>query len=211
MLTGPVTILQWSFGRDDQPRSETCMQIAPALRDEVAALETAGAAMIQVDESAIREGLPLRRRDWRAYLRWAVDAFGLATGGVKDETQIHTRMCYAEFGGIIEAVVELDADVLSMEALRSKMEILADSARVRYPSEIGPTPYRPRHETGWVRILAVPPARRTHPAPAHRGRKNRPVRSWSPRRPQRRGRQRAAGRKDPSPCPEWRNPLSVFR
>src|SRR6185312_2690610 len=103
MLTGPITILQWSFVRDDQPRAETCRQIALALRDEVSDLEAAGIGMVQVDEAAIREGLPLRQRDHEGYLRWAVDAFRLATAGVADETQIHTHMCYSEFGDILGA------------------------------------------------------------------------------------------------------------
>jgi 5-methyltetrahydropteroyltriglutamate--homocysteine methyltransferase len=141
MLTGPVTILQWSFVRDDQPREETCLQIALALRDEVADLERAGIALIQVDEPAIREGLPLRRHEWKAYLRWAVDAFKLATSGVADETQIHTHMCYSEFGDILEAIAEMDADVISIETSRSKMELLSDFARFRYPNEIGPGVY----------------------------------------------------------------------
>jgi 5-methyltetrahydropteroyltriglutamate--homocysteine methyltransferase len=141
MLTGPVTILQWSFVRDDQPRSITCAQIALALRDEVRDLEDAGIAMIQVDEPAIREGLPLRRKDRPAYLRWAVDAFRLATAGVRDETQIHTHMCYSEFGDILESVAALDADVLSVESSRSKMELLADFARVGYPNHVGPGVY----------------------------------------------------------------------
>jgi 5-methyltetrahydropteroyltriglutamate--homocysteine methyltransferase len=141
MLTGPVTILQWSFVRNDQPREETCLQIALALRDEVVDLERAGIAMIQVDEPAIREGLPLRRQEWKAYLRWAVDAFKLATSGVADETQIHTHMCYSEFGDILEAIAEMDADVISIETSRSKMELLSDFARFRYPNEIGPGVY----------------------------------------------------------------------
>jgi 5-methyltetrahydropteroyltriglutamate--homocysteine methyltransferase len=141
MLTGPVTILQWSFVRDDQPRSATCLQIALALRDEVSDLENAGISMIQVDEPAIREGLPLRHREWEAYLRWAVDAFRLATSGVRDETQIHTHMCYAEFGDILGAIAEMDADVLSIETSRSKMELLLDFGRFRYPNEIGPGVY----------------------------------------------------------------------
>ncbi|MCS6896624.1 MAG: 5-methyltetrahydropteroyltriglutamate--homocysteine S-methyltransferase [Nitrospira sp.] len=141
MLTGPVTILQWSFVRDDQPREETCRQIALALRDEVLDLERAGIAMIQVDEPALREGVPLRRRDWRAYFRWAADAFRLATAGVRDETQIHTHMCYSEFGDILDAIAELDADVISIETSRSKMELLADFARFRYPNEVGPGVY----------------------------------------------------------------------
>jgi len=141
MLTGPVTILQWSFVRDDQPRSETCKQIALALRDEVADLEAAGISIIQVDEPAIREGLPLRREGWEPYLKWAVDAFRVATSHVRDETQIHTHMCYAEFGDILDAVAEMDADVLSIETSRSRMELLSDFARFHYPNQIGPGVY----------------------------------------------------------------------
>jgi 5-methyltetrahydropteroyltriglutamate--homocysteine methyltransferase len=141
MLTGPVTMLQWSFVRDDQPREETCRQIALALRDEVLDLEGASIAMIQVDEPALREGLPLRRREWEAHLRWAVEAFRLATGGVRDDTQIHTHMCYSEFGDILGAIAELDADVISIETSRSKMELLDDFARFHYPNEIGPGVY----------------------------------------------------------------------
>ncbi len=141
MITGPVTILQWSFVRDDQPRGETCRQIALALRDEVADLEASGIGMIQVDEPAIREGLPLRRAEWDAYLRWAVDAFRLATGGVRDETQIHTHMCYSEFGDILPAIAEMDADVLAIEASRSRMELLDDFTRFRYPNQVGPGVY----------------------------------------------------------------------
>jgi 5-methyltetrahydropteroyltriglutamate--homocysteine methyltransferase len=141
MLTGPVTMLQWSFVRDDQPREETCRQIALALRDEVLDLERAGIGMIQVDEPALREGLPLRRREWQVYLRWAVESFRLATAGVRDETQIHTHMCYSEFGDILGAIAELDADVISIETSRSKMELLGDFARFQYPNEIGPGVY----------------------------------------------------------------------
>jgi 5-methyltetrahydropteroyltriglutamate--homocysteine methyltransferase len=141
MLTGPVTILQWSFVRDDQPRSETCAQIALALRDEVADLEAAGVGMIQVDEPAIREGLPLRRIDHAAYLRWAVDAFRLATAGVGDATQIHTHMCYSEFGDILEAIAAMDADVLSIETSRSKMELFRNFGHTGYPNEVGPGVY----------------------------------------------------------------------
>ncbi|GFO65006.1 5-methyltetrahydropteroyltriglutamate--homocysteine S-methyltransferase [Geomonas paludis] len=141
MLTGPVTILQWSFVRNDQPRSETCRQIALALRDEVADLEQAGIAMIQVDEPAIREGLPLRRRDWDEYLSWAVASFCLATAGVKDETQIHTHMCYSEFGDILPAIVAMDADVLSMESSRSRMEPLEHFRQHGYPNDVGPGIY----------------------------------------------------------------------
>ncbi|MEO6771512.1 MAG: 5-methyltetrahydropteroyltriglutamate--homocysteine S-methyltransferase [Kofleriaceae bacterium] len=141
MLTGPVTILQWSFVRDDQPRSETTKQIALALRDEVTDLEAAGIAAIQVDEPALREGLPLRRGDHAAYLRWAVDAFRLATCSVRDDTQIHTHMCYSEFGDILGAIGELDADVLSIETSRSRMELFTDFRRVGYPNEVGPGVY----------------------------------------------------------------------
>jgi 5-methyltetrahydropteroyltriglutamate--homocysteine methyltransferase len=141
MLTGPVTILQWSFVRDDQPREETCRQIALALRDEVCELEAAGIRVIQVDEPAIREGLPLRRSEWKAYLAWAVEAFRLATSAVRDETQIHTHMCYSEFGDILEAVAAMDADVLSIETSRSKMELLGAFRSFRYPNEIGPGVY----------------------------------------------------------------------
>ena len=141
MLTGPVTILQWSFVRDDQPRSETCRQIALAIRDEVAGLEAAGIRIIQIDEPAIREGLPLRKSDWPAYLAWAVEAFRLSSSVVKDETQIHTHMCYAEFNDIIEAIGALDADVISIETSRSQMELLEAFARYQYPSGIGPGVY----------------------------------------------------------------------
>ncbi|MBJ6752039.1 5-methyltetrahydropteroyltriglutamate--homocysteine S-methyltransferase [Geomonas anaerohicana] len=141
MLTGPVTILQWSFVRNDQPRSQTCRQIALALRDEVADLEQAGIAMIQVDEPAIREGLPLRRRDWDEYLEWAVASFCIATAGVSDETQIHTHMCYSEFGDILPAIIAMDADVLSMESSRSRMEPLEHFRQHGYPNDVGPGIY----------------------------------------------------------------------
>ncbi len=141
MLTGPVTILQWSFVRNDLPRREACAQLALALRDEVLDLEAAGIAMIQVDEPAIREGLPLRRAERPEYLRWAVDAFRLATAGVRDDTQIHTHMCYSEFGEILGAVTEMDADVLSIETSRSKLELFRDFARTHYPNEVGPGVY----------------------------------------------------------------------
>jgi 5-methyltetrahydropteroyltriglutamate--homocysteine methyltransferase len=141
MLTGPVTILQWSFVRDDQPRSETARQIALALRDEVVDLEAAGLRAIQIDEPAFREGLPLRRDEWEAYLEWAVAAFRLASSGIRDETQIHTHMCYSEFNDIIEAVAAMDADVISVEASRSRMELLEAFERYRYPNSIGPGVY----------------------------------------------------------------------
>jgi 5-methyltetrahydropteroyltriglutamate--homocysteine methyltransferase len=141
MLTGPVTILQWSFVRDDQPRSETCRQIAMAIRDEVTDLEAAGIRAIQIDEPALREGLPLVRSEWPKYLAWAVDSFRLASSSVRDETQIHTHMCYAEFQDIIEAVAEMDADVISIETSRSQMELLQTFAQYHYPNEIGPGVY----------------------------------------------------------------------
>jgi len=141
MLTGPVTILQWSFVRNDQPRSETCRQIALAIRDEVHDLETAGIGVIQIDEPALREGLPLQRDEWPAYLAWAVNCFRLASSGVRDETQIHTHMCYAEFQHIIEAVAAMDADVISIETSRSQMELLQTFGNYQYPNEIGPGVY----------------------------------------------------------------------
>ena len=141
MLTGPVTMLQWSFVRDDQPRENTCRQIALALRDEVVDLERAGIGIIQIDEPALREGLPLRRGDWAHYLDWAVTCFHLASSGVDDTTQIHTHMCYSEFNDIIEAIGALDADVISIETARSKMELLDAFTDYRYPNEIGPGVY----------------------------------------------------------------------
>ncbi|MEX0927614.1 MAG: 5-methyltetrahydropteroyltriglutamate--homocysteine S-methyltransferase [Dehalococcoidia bacterium] len=141
MLTGPITILQWSFVRDDQPRPETANQIALAIRDEVLDLEAAGIRVIQIDEPALREGLPLRREDWKEYLDWSVRAFRLASSGVRDETQIHTHMCYAEFNDIIEAIAALDADVISVEASRSQMELLKSFADFHYPNHIGPGVY----------------------------------------------------------------------
>ena len=141
MLTGPVTILQWSFVRDDQERSRTCRQIALALRDEVLDLEAAGIGIIQIDEPALREGLPLRRADWKAYLAWAVESFRISAAGVRDETQIHTHMCYSEFNDIIEAVAAMDADVISIETSRSRMELLDAFVKFRYPNEIGPGVY----------------------------------------------------------------------
>ncbi|MCW0450598.1 5-methyltetrahydropteroyltriglutamate--homocysteine methyltransferase [Xanthomonas sacchari] len=141
MLTGPVTVLQWSFVRDDQERAQTCRQIALALRDEVRDLEAAGIGVIQIDEPAIREGLPLRRADWQAYLDWAVQCFRIAAAGVRDATQIHTHMCYSEFNDIIEAVAAMDADVISIETSRSRMELLDAFVRFRYPNAIGPGVY----------------------------------------------------------------------
>jgi 5-methyltetrahydropteroyltriglutamate--homocysteine methyltransferase len=141
MLTGPVTILQWSFVRDDQPRSETTYQIALAIRDEVVALEQAGIKVIQIDEPAIREGLPLRKKDWAAYLHWAVRAFRISASGVRDETQIHTHMCYSEFNDIIGNIADMDADVITIETSRSQMELLGAFADFKYPNEIGPGVY----------------------------------------------------------------------
>ncbi|MEO6174260.1 MAG: 5-methyltetrahydropteroyltriglutamate--homocysteine S-methyltransferase [Flavobacterium circumlabens] len=141
MLTGPVTILQWSFVRNDQPRSETCTQIALAIRDEVVDLEKAGIKIIQIDEPAIREGLPLRKEEWAAYLDWAVKAFRISASGVKDDTQIHTHMCYSEFNDIIQNIADMDADVITIECSRSQMELLDAFADFKYPNEIGPGVY----------------------------------------------------------------------
>ena len=138
MLTGPVTMLAWSFVRDDQPLGETALQVALALRDEIADLEAAGIRIIQVDEPALRELLPLRRADRGAYLDWAVQAFRLATSGAADTTQIHTHMCYSEFGEIIGAIEALDADVTSVEAARSRMEFVTDLAAAGFERGIGP-------------------------------------------------------------------------
>jgi 5-methyltetrahydropteroyltriglutamate--homocysteine methyltransferase len=141
MLTGPVTILQWSFVRNDQPRADTCRQIALAIRDEVVDLERAGINIIQIDEPAIREGLPLRQADWKAYLNWAVESFRISASGVKDETQIHTHMCYSEFNDIIDSIADMDADVISIETSRSAMELLEAFVNFKYPNEIGPGVY----------------------------------------------------------------------
>lgn len=141
MLTGPVTILQWSFVRDDQPRKDTTFQIALAIRDEVVDLEKAGIKVIQIDEPAIREGLPLRRHGWQPYLQWAVDAFRLSAAGVADQTQIHTHMCYSEFNDIIDSIAAMDADVITIETSRSQMELLDAFAQFNYPNEIGPGVY----------------------------------------------------------------------
>ena len=141
MLTGPVTILQWSFVRDDQPRAETAKQLALAIRDEVRDLEAAGIRVIQIDEPALREGLPLRQSDWAAYLEWSVNAFRLATAGVKDETQIHTHMCYSEFNDVIRVIAGMDADAISIENARSGSELLDAFKEYKYPNEIGPGVY----------------------------------------------------------------------
>lgn len=141
MLTGPVTILQWSFVRNDIPRSETCTQIALAIRDEVVDLESANIEIIQIDEPAIREGLPLRKAAWDSYLEWAVRAFRISASGVKNETQIHTHMCYSEFNDIIQHIAAMDADVITIECSRSQMDLLDAFAAFKYPNEIGPGVY----------------------------------------------------------------------
>lgn len=141
MLTGPITMLQWSFVRDDQPRATTALQIALALRDEVHDLEAAGIGMIQIDEPALREGLPLKAGDWPDYLAWAVRAFKVCASGVADETQIHTHMCYAEFNDILPAIAAMDADVITIETSRSDMELLDAFAAFAYPNDIGPGVY----------------------------------------------------------------------
>ncbi|MFE2881661.1 5-methyltetrahydropteroyltriglutamate--homocysteine S-methyltransferase [Streptomyces sp. NPDC059272] len=141
MLTGPVTMLAWSFVRDDQPLGDTARQVALALRDEVDDLEAAGTSVIQVDEPALRETLPLRAADRAAYLAWATEAFRLTTAGVRPETQVHTHMCYAEFGDIVQAIDDLDADVISLEAARSHMQVARELAEHGYPREAGPGVY----------------------------------------------------------------------
>lgn len=141
MLTGPVTILNWSFVRDDQPRSDTCKQISLAIRDEVTDLEAAGVKIIQIDEAALREGLPLRQSEWQAYLDWAVESFKITANGVSDSTQIHTHMCYSEFNDIIEAIAAMDADVITIETSRSQMELLDVFHDFSYPNAIGPGVY----------------------------------------------------------------------
>ncbi|HET8869993.1 MAG TPA: 5-methyltetrahydropteroyltriglutamate--homocysteine S-methyltransferase, partial [Aquabacterium sp.] len=152
MLTGPVTMLNWSFVRDDQPRSLTCHQLALAIRDEVLDLERAGVHVIQIDEAALREGLPLRRSQWPTYLDWAIESFRIAANGVQDETQIHTHMCYSEFNDIIQAIADMDADVITIETSRSDMELLDAFDQFNYPNQIGPgvydihSPNIPTHE-----------------------------------------------------------------
>jgi 5-methyltetrahydropteroyltriglutamate--homocysteine methyltransferase len=141
MLTGPVTMLNWSFVRDDQPRADTCLQLALAIRDEVLDLEQQGVSIIQIDEAALREGLPLRRSDWQHYLDWAVNCFRITANGVRDETQIHTHMCYSEFNDIIESIATMDADVITIETSRSDMELLDVFNAFDYPNEIGPGVY----------------------------------------------------------------------
>ncbi|MBY6346446.1 5-methyltetrahydropteroyltriglutamate--homocysteine S-methyltransferase [Providencia rettgeri] len=141
MLTGPVTILNWSFVRDDQPRSASCLQLALAIREEVLDLEKAGVHVIQIDEAALREGLPLRKSQWKSYLDWAVESFRITTNGVGDETQIHTHMCYSEFNDIIASIADMDADVITIETSRSDMELLEAFENFQYPNEIGPGVY----------------------------------------------------------------------
>ena len=141
MLTGPVTILNWSFVRDDQPRSVSCKQLALAIREEVLDLERAGVRVIQIDEAALREGLPLRKSQWKSYLDWAVESFRIAANGVADETQIHTHMCYSEFNDIIASIADMDADVITIETSRSDMELLDAFDDFKYPNEIGPGVY----------------------------------------------------------------------
>ena len=141
MLTGPITMLMWSFVRDDQPRSTTALQLALVIRDEVADLERAGIGIIQVDEPAFREGLPLKQSDWNRYLQWAAEAFRVSSSGVKDETQIHTHMCYSEFNDILPAIANLDADVITIETSRSRMELLEGFGQYKYLNEIGPGVY----------------------------------------------------------------------
>ena len=169
MLTGPVTMLQWSFVRDDQPRETTALQIALALRDEVIDLEQAGIGMIQIDEPAFREGLPLRQQDWAHYLDWAVRAFKLCSCGVRDDTQIHTHMCYSEFNDILPWIAAMDADVITIETSRSDMELLDGFGEFAYPNDIGPGVYdihspRVPNVADMLRLLhkasqVIPPAR----------------------------------------------------
>ena len=141
MLTGPVTMLNWSFVRDDQPRATTCRQLALAIRQEVLDLEKAGIGIIQIDEAALREGLPLRRAQWQEYLGWAVECFRITANGVADDTQIHTHMCYSEFNDIMPAIAAMDADVITIETSRSDMELLDAFDDFSYPNEIGPGVY----------------------------------------------------------------------
>jgi 5-methyltetrahydropteroyltriglutamate--homocysteine methyltransferase len=141
MLTGPVTMLMWSFPREDVSREVQARQLALAIRDEVVDLEAAGIKIIQIDEAAFREGLPLRKSAWQHYLDWATEAFRLTASGVRDETQIHTHMCYSEFNDVIEAIAAMDADVITIETSRSDMELLEAFERFDYPNEIGPGVY----------------------------------------------------------------------
>ena len=141
MLTGPVTMLMWSFPREDVSRKEQAQQLALAIRDEVVDLEKAGIKIVQIDEAAFREGLPLRRAQWQEYLDWAVEAFRLCASGVGDQTQIHTHMCYSEFNDVIKSIAEMDADVITIETSRSDMELLDAFEAFDYPNDIGPGVY----------------------------------------------------------------------
>ena len=141
MLTGPITMLQWSFVRDDQPRETTAMQLALAIRDEVNDLQQADISVIQIDEPALREGLPLQKAAWAQYLAWAVRAFKLSASVAYDDTQIHTHMCYAEFNDILPAIAAMDADVITIETSRSAMELLDAFGEFKYPNDIGPGVY----------------------------------------------------------------------
>ncbi len=141
MLTGPITMLQWSFVREDQPRSTTAYQLALALQEEIQDLEAAQLRVIQLDEPALREGLPLRKTAWPSYLKWATQAFRLCSAKLKDGTQLQTHMCYSDFGDIVEAIIELDADVILIESSRSKMELLKTLTDYNYPAHIGPGIY----------------------------------------------------------------------
>ena len=164
MLTGPVTILCWSFPREDVSRETIAKQIALALRDEVADLEAAGIGIIQIDEPALREGLPLKRSDWDAYLAWGVEAFRINAAVAKDETQIHTHMCYCEFNDIMDAIAALDADVITIETSRSDMELLESFEEFDYPNEIGPGVYDIHSpnvpSVAWIEDLLKKAARR---------------------------------------------------
>ncbi|MBP5100697.1 5-methyltetrahydropteroyltriglutamate--homocysteine S-methyltransferase, partial [Pseudomonas protegens] len=141
MLTGPVTMLMWSFPREDVSREVQARQLALAIRDEVLDLEAAGIRIVQIDEAAFREGLPLRRAQWQHYLDWATEVFRLCASGVRDETQIHTHMCYSEFNDVIESIAAMDADVITIETSRSDMELLDAFKAFAYPNEIGPGVY----------------------------------------------------------------------
>ena len=141
MLTGPVTIQKWSFVRNDQPLADTCRQIALAIRDEVLDLEKAGIGVIQIDEAAFREGSPIRKAKQPDYYRWAVDSFRITSSGVKNETQIHTHMCYSEFNGIMDHIAAMDADAITIECSRSQMELLDAFVKYDYPNEVGPGVY----------------------------------------------------------------------
>ena len=142
MLSGPLTMLFWSFVRDDLPKRDVALQLALALRDEVCDLEAAGIKVIQIDEPTIREGLPLRKADWPEYLDWAVRAFRISAGGVRNETQIHTHMCYSEFNDILPSIAAMDADVITIETSRARMKLLDAFAEFQYPNDIGPRPLR---------------------------------------------------------------------